>query len=309
MIDPYKKITTDTECLKKKCLCTPVIIGPTGPQGPIGPAGPATISVGTTVTGNPGESASVTNSGTDESAILNFVIPQGPTGAEGPMGPIGPKGDNGVGDTIFVRSTTTGESGTDAKVIDNKIDNTHILDFVIPKGPIGPAGPTLLRSAYLVTFNADKSDTGVPVEPEARLPINRLELDVSNLLELDEKEGLIKFNVTGYYRVYFTVSAYPSVNDVEFDPTKDIVSVGFKETDTDNVYLGVGEWVYNAEPVELSACGIISVVDTAVTYELSNLGKYKIFLQTPDLTNLSSKSYFSNSLVTLVIDYLGRQGT
>ena len=135
-----------------------------------------------------------------------------------------------------------------------------------------------------------------------------MELDVSNLLELDEKEGLIKFNVAGYYRIFFTVSAYPSVNDVEFDPTKDIVSIGFKERNTDNVYLGVGQWVYNAEPVELSACGIIAVVDTAVTYELSNLGKYKIFLQTPDLTNLSSKSYFSNSLVTLVIDYLGKQG-
>ena len=38
MIDPYKKITTDTECLKKRCLCTPVIVGPTGPQGPTGPA-------------------------------------------------------------------------------------------------------------------------------------------------------------------------------------------------------------------------------------------------------------------------------
>lgn len=296
MINSYKKITNDMECLKKRCLCTPVIVGPTGPQGPIGPQGPATVTVGTTVTGDPGDSASVTNSGTDKNVILDFVIPQGQ------------KGNDGIGDTIFVRSTTTGEAGTEAKVIDNKVDNTHILDFVIPKGPIGPTGPTLFRSAYLVTFNADKSDAGVPVEPEARLPINRLELDVSNLLELDEKEGLIKFNVAGYYKIFFTVSAYPSVNDVEFDPTKDIVSVGFKETNTDNVYLGVGQWVYNAEPVELSACGIIAVVDTAVTYELSNLGKYKIFLQTPDLTNLSSKSYFSNSLVTLVIDYLGKQG-
>jgi hypothetical protein len=124
MIDPYKKITTDTECLKKRCLCTPVIVGPTGPQGPTGPAGPATISVGTTVTGDPGESASVTNSGTDTNAILDFVIPQGQ------------KGNDGIGDTIFVRSTTTGEAGTEAKVIDNKVNNTHVLDFVIPKGPI-----------------------------------------------------------------------------------------------------------------------------------------------------------------------------
>lgn len=89
-------------------------------------AGPATISVGTTVTGDPGESASVTNSGTDTNAILDFVIPQGQ------------KGNDGIGDTIFVRSTTTGEAGTEAKVIDNKVNNTHVLDFVIPKGPIGP---------------------------------------------------------------------------------------------------------------------------------------------------------------------------
>ena len=75
------------------------------------------------------------------------------------------------------------------------------INFV---GVIGPTGPTLFRSAYLVTFNADKSDAGVPVEPEARLPISRLELDVSNLLELDEKEGLIKFNVAGYYKIFFT---------------------------------------------------------------------------------------------------------
>ena len=90
----------------------------TGPQGPIGPAGPATISVGTTVTGDPGESASVTNSGTDTNAILDFVIPQGQ------------KGNDGIGDTIFVRSTTTGEAGTEAKVIDNKVNNTHVLDFL-----------------------------------------------------------------------------------------------------------------------------------------------------------------------------------
>lgn len=56
------------------CFC-----GPTGPRGPTGPAGPVTISVGTTTTLEPGNNASVTNSGTNENVILDFAIPIGPT--------------------------------------------------------------------------------------------------------------------------------------------------------------------------------------------------------------------------------------
>jgi len=51
----------------------------TGPQGPEGTA--ATIQVGTVQTGQPGSAVQVTNSGTENDAILNFVIPQGATGS------------------------------------------------------------------------------------------------------------------------------------------------------------------------------------------------------------------------------------
>jgi hypothetical protein len=66
--------------------------GPAGPQGPEGPQGPAgkdgldgegiaaTIEVGTVTTGAAGTDASVTNVGTEQRAILNFVIPRGDTG-------------------------------------------------------------------------------------------------------------------------------------------------------------------------------------------------------------------------------------
>lgn len=40
-----------------------------------------TVTIGQTITGNPGTDASVTNSGTDRDAILNFTIPRGNTGA------------------------------------------------------------------------------------------------------------------------------------------------------------------------------------------------------------------------------------
>jgi hypothetical protein len=50
------------------------------------PGSAATVTVGTTTTGSPGTSASVTNSGTTSAAVFNFTIPQGATGATGSPG-------------------------------------------------------------------------------------------------------------------------------------------------------------------------------------------------------------------------------
>lgn len=65
--------------------------GDTGSTGATGPKGDAaaTITVGSTTTGNPGTSATVTNSGTSSAVVLNFTIPKGDTGATGPTGPAG----------------------------------------------------------------------------------------------------------------------------------------------------------------------------------------------------------------------------
>lgn len=72
--------------------------GPQGPQGEQGPQGPAgangapgkdgaaaTVAVGTVTTGEPGTQASVTNSGTENAAVLDFVIPQGERGESVPQ--------------------------------------------------------------------------------------------------------------------------------------------------------------------------------------------------------------------------------
>lgn len=59
--------------------------GDPGRQGDPGQA--ATVQVGEVTTGEPGTEASVTNSGTESAAVLNFVIPQGATGKTGPTGP------------------------------------------------------------------------------------------------------------------------------------------------------------------------------------------------------------------------------
>lgn len=80
-------------------------IGPQGPQGEPGADGAAaTVTVGTVTTGEPDTPASVTNSGTQNAAVLDFVIPQGvkgdkgdkgDTGAQGIQGEKGDKGDTG----------------------------------------------------------------------------------------------------------------------------------------------------------------------------------------------------------------------
>lgn len=219
------------------------------------------------------------------------------------VGPEGPEGPKGEADTIVVRDTITGEAGSFANVIDNYNEGVHTLDFVIPRGN---AGPTLIKTAYIVTFNDGTSADGIPVDSLDRIPFDRVELDNNNLVTVDFVEQTIKFNIAGYYKVSFSVSAYPKVNAVDFDPTRDIVSVGFRQTNTDNVYVGVGQWVYNGEPVVLTATGIISVPNPNNLYELVNLGKETIYLESPDLKDIASSSYFSNSLVTLVIEYLGR---
>ena len=80
-------------------------IGPTGATGPTGPTGPtgltgatgsaASIAVRSATTAEPEQPASVNNSGDQNNAVLDFVIPRGATGSTGPSGPTGATGATG----------------------------------------------------------------------------------------------------------------------------------------------------------------------------------------------------------------------
>lgn len=199
----------------------------------------------------------------------------GPTGPTGPIGLIGPQGIQGI----------QGQTG--------------------PTGPTGTSGINVVRSAYLVTFNPGTND-GIEINSNGRIPIDRKEIDITNLITLNN-DKTIKFNETGYYKLTITVSAYIQAPDITFDKHRDFVSVGFREINTDNIYIGASEWIFNEKPTQIISQGIISVIDTNKNYELSNLGKYTIYLNTPDIIDINSNSYFSNSLVTITIEYLDRQ--
>src|SRR5882762_3297651 len=113
VFDSKEGIVTSHEPRLEIVLASSGPQGPAGPQGPQGPAGPqgtsgangsagtpgsaATVQVGNTITAPAGSLASVLNTGTPNSAVLNFLIPQGPAGTPGPQGLQGPVGINNRG--------------------------------------------------------------------------------------------------------------------------------------------------------------------------------------------------------------------
>ena len=140
--------------------------GPAGQDGAAGEPGPAgadgaaaTIQVGAVTASAPGSSPQVTNVGTENAAVFNFVLPrgeagpqgiQGPPGTDGQDGAQGPQGDPGpagadgepgAAATVTVGSTTTGDSGTQASVTNSGTEYAAVLNFTIPRGERGEQGP------------------------------------------------------------------------------------------------------------------------------------------------------------------------
>lgn len=136
------------------------IIGPPGPTGP-----GATIQIGTVTTGIAGSEASVTNSGDETNAILNFIIPRGNAGANGTDGS---DGTPGAAATITIGSVSSGQT---ASVTNSGNANAAIFDFVLPKGDKGadgkdgapgeqgPAGTAATITVGTVTSGAEASVT------------------------------------------------------------------------------------------------------------------------------------------------------
>lgn len=314
-------------CEGKKCKEKYGNVGPTGPQGP------ATIDVAYTTTIASGNMARVTNVGDNVNARLSFEIPKGEIGPTGPQGlqgiqgvtgPTGPqgiqgirglKGDTGTGINIkgyydtednLKKDHPQGNEG-DVYVVGNDlyIWSPDRNEWDKSSALAGPTGPNYIRASYLVTYNDGKEPDGIQVLNLEKIPIINKEMDPSDLITLDNN-GII-FNVVGYYKVSFMVSAIPQLDDVDPDLNVDFVSVGFG-IDNNQVYVGASQWIFDDGCMPLYAEGILSIDNTNTPYYLFNLSKNSIYLTSPDLKNISSTSYFSNSIVTLVIEYLGRMG-
>lgn len=123
--------------------------GDTGEQGPAGEDGTGVNIKGSVEnaealpsTGEPGDAYVILDTGTlavwdeDQSKFVD-------TGAQikGPKGDKGETGAAGAAATINVGSVSTGEAGSDASVVNAGDTSNAVLNFTIPRGAQGVAGP------------------------------------------------------------------------------------------------------------------------------------------------------------------------
>ncbi len=244
--------------------------------------------------------------------LINFTIPAGSTGPAGTGVSI-----LGSYDTYddLIASHPTGNTN-DAYLVNGDLfvwsdtENAwknvgHIQGPQGLPGPTGPTGPYKIDSAFFATFNQNYPQEGLEVFENERIPIDLLEVDQGNLCVLDTVNHTIQFNKKGAYKISFMVSAYVPFFNTDFDPNVDFVSIGFRKVDDAVIYAGNSQWIDNEMPHQITASGIFNVTDTTAEYELYNFSNRTIYLNSPDIRNISLHSYFLNSTVTIIIEYLG----
>lgn len=134
----------------------PGIQGEKGEQGEPGNA--ATITVGETVTVNPGEPAKVENIGNENAAVLKFSLPKGEKGDKGEQGD---KGETGEG--VNIKGELSSESDLP---VDGKSGDAYIIDgnlYVY----VGEGGSVITNPKWSNVGNikGEKGDTGPQGEP------------------------------------------------------------------------------------------------------------------------------------------------
>lgn len=136
------------------------------------------VTVGATLTGVPGSSARVTNSGTCCRPVLNFEIPRGNTGPAGATGPAGPTGANGP-------AGPTGATGP-----------TGAAGLIGATGPAGEAPDDVFAS--FATF-------AIPFTNATQIPLGTSTADPTGQIVLSDPTHIDL--APGYYLISYHVSS------------------------------------------------------------------------------------------------------
>ena len=272
----------------------PGLQGIQGPQGPKGEPGLKGDQGPKGEQGPKGDQGSKGDKG--EPGLQGIQGPQGEQGLPGPKGEQGPKGDQGP----------QGEPGPQG--IPGPQGPQGEQGLPGPKGeqgPIGPTGPSEIRAAYITTYNIDTT-SGHIVASGQRLPLTTKSYDNSNLCIIDTSENIIKFNISGVYKVDFVVNASPTAVGSNFNKDSDFISVGFKKVNEDIIYAGGSAWYMNEPSLSIVGQGLFVISDTDNDkIELVNMSKNNLILNTPSIFDTLSNSYHVNPIITIVIQYLG----
>ena len=235
--------------------------GLTGATGATGATGLGSVAVGITTTGVPGSTASVTNSGTSQSAILNFTIPQGATGAVGATGPAGPTGVGTTGAAGATGATgATGANGADvATTIQVKYTTgTGTVTIPCPGGYVALGGggsvstgsdhynvtgptfsPTLTTA--LVSGSTGNVTLHVTAIPAAMTSGDSLTIGVGQTTQVVTLSASAAINATSLTVTSFTANANYAVGTPVNDTTRTVQSI--PPTGTTGTYTPTG-WFY-----------------------------------------------------------------
>lgn len=186
----------------------------------------ASVQVGTTTTLEPNQDATVSNSGTNKDAVLNFGIP---------------KGDPGTAASIQIGTTQTVQPEENAEVINTGTASAAVLDFKIPRGA---DGMTDLTAEY-----TDASE--YTCQPTANAPVVVKELDGKT--EQVETTGAQLLNAK--YEISFTLSKYfgsATFSETLLYPGTYTISVDkIESNDTDSNYSSVYMYGDNTKDIIL----------------------------------------------------------
>ena len=122
--------------------------GPKGDTGETGPRGAAaTVQIGNVTTGS---TSSVTNSGTDTDAVLNFVLEKGEQGIPGQAA------------SVAIGNVATVAPDQPAQVVNSGTSSAAVLSFNIPQGVQGIQGPKGEKGDLITYTIGNVSDGAVP---------------------------------------------------------------------------------------------------------------------------------------------------
>ena len=266
----------------------------------------ASVSVGTTTTTAAGTNASVVNSGTSSAAILDFSIPRGESGENGEDG-FSPtvqitelgggstiiitdkngehgttiyNGTDGESATVSVGSTTTGNAGTNASVVNSGTSSTAVLDFTIPRGADGADGSdgfspiaTVSQSGGTTTISiTDKNGTTTE-----SIVIPTQTSDLTN----DGSDGTSTYVETDELATVATTGAYSDLSGTPTIPAAQVNS----------------DWNANS--------GVAEILNKPNLATVATTGAYSDLAGTPtipssfsDLTGTVSTSQIANGAIT-----------
>lgn len=251
-----------------------------------------------------------------------YVI-KGERGATGPAGPVGsglqvqgtlPSADllplsPPSGTSFFV-----GENGnTSLYVYDDKTKSWQnegsIKGEKGEKGEKGDSGINITNATYLVTLR-DPSfvipDEGLEIRSGERLPIKNIHdrSTTQGVVTLDAQNNTLSFLEGGAYEITATFNGFVKFPEGDFQPDRDFLCVGFREVNSDNVYIGVNDYNAQQTPHNITMQGILQIPNPTKPYEIVNLQKKSLFLLGGKKSQTLTNSYFTTPILTLIIKKL-----